>query len=180
MIFMKKLIKDISSLIQEMSKEFKSRHLSLVTAESCTGGGLAYFISKEPSCSSILERGYVTYSNQAKESVLEVSPDRLQICGAVSKEVAQQMALGALNASTAQIAIATSGIAGEDYNPPRQKGLLWVSCAGINKKPMVKDFYLPGAREKFTHCAILTALKLLHQFIKETDRDDANQLLFYL
>lgn len=162
---MTQVTQEISKLIKELGKKFKSHHLSLVTAESCTGGGLAYFISKEPLCSPILERGYVTYSNQAKQSVLKVTPDALQTFGAVSQEVTEQMADGALNTSTAHIAISLSGIAGEDFDPPNKKGLLWIACTGINKKKISKKFHIAGSREEFVHESILAAVKLLHQFV---------------
>jgi nicotinamide-nucleotide amidase len=89
-----------------------ARGLMLVTAESCTGGLLAGLITEIPGSSNVLERGYVTYSNRAKEENLGVAPALLDRFGAVSAEVAQAMAEGALTHSAAAIALAVTGIAG--------------------------------------------------------------------
>lgn len=116
----------------------------------------------------MLERGYVTYSNQSKQSLLEVTPNALQIFGPVSKEVAQQMAEGALKNSIAQIAIATSGIAGDDFDPPSiDQGIVWIACAGVDRKTLIHNFHIKGTREQFISQAIIAALKFLLDFIEK-------------
>ncbi|MBS0351306.1 MAG: CinA family protein [Proteobacteria bacterium] len=163
---MTSLNKKIELLVNQLGKVCQDKRITLVTAESCTGGGIAYFITKEPQCSAMLERGYVTYSNQAKVSLLEVSPEALQIFGAVSKKVTQQMAEGALKNSTAQVAVATSGIAGEDIESGQSKtGVVWIACAGIAKKTLIREFSIKGEREEFVLHTILTAFELLYEFI---------------
>ena len=86
----------------------------LATAESCTGGGIAYFITSIPGSSQWLERGFVTYSNEAKQEMLHVPRDELINFGAVSEEIAGAMAKGALENSHAAISVAVTGIAGPD------------------------------------------------------------------
>ncbi|MBX9745422.1 MAG: CinA family protein [Hyphomonadaceae bacterium] len=92
----------------------KSRGLMIATAESCTGGLIAATLAAVPGASAVLERGFVTYSNEAKVEMLGVSPELIAAHGAVSREVALAMAEGALKHSSADIAVAVTGIAGPD------------------------------------------------------------------
>lgn len=86
--------------------------MMLATAESCTGGGIAQALTRIPGCSAWFDRGFVTYSNQSKEEMLGVSPEVLDTRGAVSEETVREMAIGALQYSSAQVSVAVSGIAG--------------------------------------------------------------------
>jgi len=86
----------------------------LVTAESCTGGGLAEILTRIPGSSSWFERGFVTYSNESKQEMLDVTSDTIQQHGAVSEETAIAMAEGALNNSHAEYSVAITGVAGPD------------------------------------------------------------------
>ena len=86
--------------------------LVLTTAESCTAGGIAYAVTQVPGSSAWFDRGFITYSDDAKRQLLGVTPSYLRDFGAVSEPVARAMALGALSHSQAQIAVAVTGIAG--------------------------------------------------------------------
>jgi len=86
----------------------------LATAESCTAGGIAFAVTQIPGSSTWFDRGFITYSNDSKLKVLGVSPVYLRDYGAVSEPVARSMALGCLNHSAAQAAVAATGIAGPD------------------------------------------------------------------
>ncbi len=88
------------------------RGLKLATAESCTGGMIAAALTDIAGSSAVFERGFVTYSNEAKMELLSVPTDLLRSCGAVSKEVARAMAEGAIRHSHADIAVAVTGVAG--------------------------------------------------------------------
>lgn len=90
----------------------RARGLKVVTAESCTGGLIAALLTEIPGSSDVMERGFVTYSNQSKSELLDVPTDLIVSEGAVSKAVAEKMALGALENSRADIAVAVTGIAG--------------------------------------------------------------------
>ncbi|MDX2289628.1 MAG: CinA family protein [Hyphomicrobiaceae bacterium] len=90
----------------------RRRGLSLVTAESCTGGLIAAALTAVPGASDVVDRGHVTYSNAAKTEMLGVSSALIADKGAVSAEVARAMAVGALEKSTAAVAVAVTGIAG--------------------------------------------------------------------
>ena len=104
----------ILALAQQAGRLLQEQRLMLATAESCTGGGVAYAITTVPGSSGWFERGFVTYSNESKVQMLNVAPAYLRDFGAVSEPVARAMALGAIGHSQAQIAIATTGIAGPD------------------------------------------------------------------
>lgn len=102
-------------LIQEAQSLFdlaKARRLRIVTAESCTGGLISAALTAVPGSSVVVERGFVTYSNEAKIEMLGVPAELIERRGAVSMEVALAMVEGALKASPAEIAIAVTGIAG--------------------------------------------------------------------
>ncbi|MEY4707740.1 MAG: CinA protein [Pseudomonadota bacterium] len=92
--------------------ELRAKGLKIATAESCTGGLVAGLFTEIAGSSDVFERGFVTYSNDAKHELLGVPKTVLDVHGAVSKEVAQAMALGALKHSHADIVIAVTGIAG--------------------------------------------------------------------
>src|SRR5262245_57605404 len=98
--------------------EYRRRGLRLMTAESCTGGLLAAFLTDIPGASDVLERGLVTYSNDAKTDLLDVARDLLSRHGAVSPHVARAMALGGLARSPADVAIAVTGVAGPGGGTP--------------------------------------------------------------
>ena len=102
----------IHELATTLGDSLRDRKLLLVTAESCTAGGVAYAVTQIAGASDWFERGFVTYSNEAKQQMLGVSASELSAHGAVSEPVARAMASGALGASRAQIAVAITGIAG--------------------------------------------------------------------
>lgn len=90
----------------------RKRHLTVATAESCTGGLVAGAITEIAGSSDVFDRGFVTYSNAAKSELLGVSPETLARFGAVSAETAQAMAAGALERSSATLAVSVTGVAG--------------------------------------------------------------------
>lgn len=94
------------------------RRLCVVTAESCTGGGIAYALTQIPGSSAWFERGMIVYSDEAKRTMLDVPDADLRAYGAVSEPVAAAMACGALQHSTAQLALAVTGIAGPAGGTP--------------------------------------------------------------
>ncbi|PHP29026.1 CinA family protein [Limimaricola cinnabarinus] len=102
--------------------------LRVATAESCTGGMLAAAITETPGASNVFDWGVVTYSNAAKQALLGVSPATLDAHGAVSVEVAAEMAQGALSASGADIAISITGIAGPGASEYKPEGRV---CFGV-------------------------------------------------
>lgn len=104
-----KLILELARQVVELCTE---KNVMVATAESCTGGLVASAITEIPGASQVLERGFVTYSDQAKIEMLGVMPITLRQYGAVSKDVALEMAHGAMSRSEAGISVSTTGIAG--------------------------------------------------------------------
>jgi nicotinamide-nucleotide amidase len=111
----------------------------MATAESCTGGMIISLLTDIPGSSSVVDRGFVTYSNEAKIEMLGVSPDTLDTYGAVSAETAHEMAEGALKNSRAGITLAVTGIAGPDGgSEEKQVGLVWFGMA-LSGKPVLTE-----------------------------------------
>ena len=109
---------EVETLARLLIDEVRERHLRVVTAESCTGGLVAAAICSIPGASDIFERGFVTYTNRAKEEMLGIPGDMIADFGAVSEPVARMMAEGALNNSRAHIAVAITGVAGPGGGSP--------------------------------------------------------------
>lgn len=108
----------------------KARNVMAATAESCTGGMIAAALTDIAGSSAVVDRGFVTYSNEAKMEMLGVSEATLYAHGAVSKETALEMAIGALARSRAGIALAVTGIAGPDGGTAEKPvGLVWFGVA---------------------------------------------------
>ncbi len=103
---------EITTLARLLLEECREKRLRIVTAESCTGGLVAGALTEIAGSSDVFERGFVTYSNRAKSSLLGVPGDLIADAGAVSEPVVRFMAEGALEASDAHIAVAVSGVAG--------------------------------------------------------------------
>jgi nicotinamide-nucleotide amidase len=105
---------DLIARATDLIARYKAAGLMAATAESCTGGLIAGLLTEIPGSSTVLERGFVVYSNAAKQELLGVSAETLARHGAVSRETAVAMAEGALGASRAEVAVSVTGIAGPD------------------------------------------------------------------
>jgi nicotinamide-nucleotide amidase len=108
----------------------RSKALKAASAESCTGGLLSGLLTEIAGSSAVFERGFVVYSNEAKEDLLGVPAETLRAHGAVSAETARAMAVGALGRSRADLAVSITGIAGPDGGAPEKPvGLVHLACA---------------------------------------------------
>jgi len=148
--------------VEALGLALKKRQWKLVTAESCTGGGLSYFLTMLPGSSDWFERGWVTYSNASKEEELGVRRETLEQFGAVSAETAREMASGAIKNSPAQISLAITGIAGPDGGTPQKPvGTVWFGWQVGEAEPQAKKMLFSGDREKIREQAIKMALEVL-------------------
>jgi len=152
------------NLIDDMAERAGSllldHRLFLVTAESCTGGALAEIITRIPGSSHWFERGFVTYSNDAKQEMLQVPPETLDRCGAVSEETALAMAEGALANSHAHVSVAITGIAGpEGGTPEKPVGTVCIAWTGREMAPRVVCTVFQGDRLEVRHQSCLLALQ---------------------
>jgi nicotinamide-nucleotide amidase len=152
---------DITSAAQRVLTEFERRSLTLATAESCTGGLVAAAITSLAGSSAVLERGFVTYSNQAKSEMLGVPATLIASDGAVSAAVARAMAEGALIQSCADIAVAITGIAGPSGgSDSKPVGLVHFAVARRRGNTVHHQAIFSGDRDSVRHQAVLTALDL--------------------
>ena len=109
---------EIETLARLVIDDARERSLRIVTAESCTGGLVAGALCAIPGASDVFERGFVSYSNRAKQEMLGVSGDLIADLGAVSEPIARMMAEGALEHSHAHVSVAITGVAGPDGGTP--------------------------------------------------------------
>lgn len=154
----------IATLAAQAGRALLSAGLKVVTAESCTGGGVAAALTDVAGSSQWFERGYVTYSNAAKSQDLGVEAALIERHGAVSAAVVEQMAAGALRASGAQVAVAVSGIAGPDGGTAdKPVGLVFLAVVRQNGPVRVLREQFPGDRAAVRRASVAAALRLILQ-----------------
>jgi nicotinamide-nucleotide amidase len=155
------------TLAQSLVAMLLERKLVLATAESCTAGLIAKMVTDVPGCSDIFAGGWVTYTNAMKASQLGVDEQTLAIHGAVSEPVARQMALGAINASNADFALSTTGLAGPTGGTPEKPvGTVWIGLAVRDRAAdqvtvEAREYVISGNRDDIRDRASKCALQML-------------------
>lgn len=153
----------INSIAQQVGEALRRIDQKLTVAESCTGGGIAESITSVAGSSQWFEYGYITYSNKAKIKLLGVEQQTLDSYGAVSEQVVEQMAEGALKSSDADYAIAVSGIAGPDGGTAEKPvGTVWI-CWITPEITRVEKYQLQGDRQAVRDQVIKISLQELLQ-----------------
>jgi nicotinamide-nucleotide amidase len=156
-----------SDLIQDAQKLYelcrRRNHLIATAEESCTGGLLAALLTEVPGSSKIFDRGFITYSNDAKSELLGISNELIELHGAVSAEIAMAMAEAALGRSSASIAASITGIAGPgggtDVKPV---GLVFLACVGKGMAPEHSRLDLGNRpRQAIRLAAVAEAMRLV-------------------
>jgi len=143
---------------------FRRAKLMLATAESCTGGMVAGVLTEIAGSSEVVERGFVTYSNRAKNELLGVPMALIGAKGAVSKEVALAMARGALKNSRAHVAVSVTGIAGPGgARPGKSVGLVHFAAQRRGRKPVHLSRVFKGGRAQVRAASVREALRLLRR-----------------
>ncbi|MEO6172650.1 MAG: CinA family protein [Arenimonas sp.] len=155
----------LHALAEQVGLALKSAHLSLVTAESCTGGWIAKMITDIPGCSDWFEAGLAAYSYEAKQALLGVRPETLMQHGAVSRETVIEMVSGAMITSGASVSVAVTGIAGPSGGTDdKPVGTVWVAWKRRGGYPIAEVFHFKGDREavrrQTVSIALLGVLKL--------------------
>jgi nicotinamide-nucleotide amidase len=154
--------------VAALAKKLKAHEWKVATVESCTGGGLAYWLTQVSGSSEWFERGFVTYSNLAKQEMVGVREITLDTFGAVSAETATEMAEGGLRFSQAQISVAITGIAGPSGGTPdKPVGTVHFAWAGINFETILKKALLTGNRTEIREKSIAIALDGLLRILSE-------------
>ncbi|MGO9484729.1 MAG: CinA family protein [Rhodomicrobium sp.] len=141
----------IESLAEQVLERARALSLMIATAESCTGGLVAAALTSIAGSSDVFERGFVTYSNEAKEEMLGIDPALIAANGAVSPEVAIAMAACALRQSRAQLSVAVTGIAGPDGGSAEKPvGLVHFAAAkALSREGDAVDFAAIHHEERF-------------------------------
>lgn len=137
----------MATLNEKVGQALKSHDFMLATAESCTGGAVATAMTELPGSATWFERGFVTYTNEAKQEMLDVSPETLERHGAVSEAVVREMVAGALRHSRAQVALSVSGIAGPTGGTPdKPVGTVWFAWGIKDGQCVAQLHHLAGNR----------------------------------
>jgi len=152
----------LRALAERAGQVLLAKQQRVAVAESCTGGWLAKCLTDIPGSSQWFERGFVTYSDAAKEQVLGVAASVNRAFGAVSRPTAEQMASGALHASEAALALAITGIAGPDGGSAEKPvGLVWFARAQRGGLTLAVEERFTGDREAVRRASVATALRLI-------------------
>jgi len=141
----------------------RSQGAQIATAESCTGGLIAALLTEIPGSSDVMDRGFVTYSNEAKQDLLGVPADLLEALGAVSEPVCRAMALGALKNSRAGFSVAVTGIAGPGGGSAEKPvGLVYIAAARRAGDVVVREYRFGDiGRDRVRLGTVEKALQLL-------------------
>src|SRR5215467_13133150 len=168
-------LRDAANVLLDLCK---AKKLTLATAESCTGGLVAAALSEIPGSSLVLDRGFVTYSNEAKQQMLGVAPATINVYGAVSAECAAEMAKGALAYASVDLAVSITGIAGPTGAVPGKPiGLVCFCAASRSGRVIAHDRkYGDIGRSNVRHESVLQALAMLQELAeKEEPRPPAGK-----
>jgi len=161
----------IAALAEEIKSLALQKKIMIATAESCTGGLLAGALTSVPGLSDVFDRGYITYSNEAKTEDLDVPSALIEEKGAVSAEVARAMAEGALRRAKAQIAVSATGIAGPTGGTAKKPiGRVHIAVALQNSETVGKIFDFGDiGRDNVRSKSVIAALQLTLELLKRND-----------
>ena len=148
----------------------RQRGVIIATAESCTGGLIAGALTDIPGSSDVFDRGFVTYSNDAKIDMLGVPRDLIEAHGAVSEHVARAMATGALTHSNAAMAVSVTGVAGPGASERKPEGLVCFAVAERKRSPQVETMQFGAiGRTHVRQASVAHALDLLIRTLSQRD-----------
>ena len=157
---------NLSTLVEKVSEELLKHDKMMVSAESCTGGLIAKVMTDRAGSSSIFERGFVTYSNEAKQELLGVNHDTLEAFGAVSMQTAVEMAEGALKNSHAHISVSVTGIAGPGGGTEEKPvGLVFIAIAYKDQSEAFECHFKGPSREEIREQTATRALEIILDYI---------------
>jgi nicotinamide-nucleotide amidase len=159
---------DARALARSLLDLCRSRKLTVATAESCTGGLVAGAMTDIPGSSDVIDRGFITYSNEAKRAMLGVNATTLATFGAVSKETATQMAVGALERAGVDLAVAITGIAGPGgATPGKPVGLVHFAVAARDGRILHRELRFGAiGRSTVRERSVVEALRMLMELAR--------------
>ena len=158
-----------NSLSEQLGGLLRSKGLLMGTAESCTGGRIANMVTLVAGSSDYFVGGVVSYSNEVKHNVLGVSEDSLRLHGAVSREVVEQMAQGAIRTLGCDCSVATSGVAGPGGGSPEKPvGTVWIAAA-LKEQVFSHCYHFGTVRAENIQSAADTALTMILELLQKSD-----------
>lgn len=162
---------ELTALAARVGAQLKAQGMMLAAAESCTGGWVAQALTAIAGSSDWFERGFVTYSDAAKQEMLGVSAATLAAHGAVSEHTAREMAAGALARSRAQVALSITGIAGPGGGSPQKPvGMVCFAWAGSQGALAARTQHFDGDRESVRRQSVLFALQGVLELLESSTR----------
>lgn len=157
---------ELRALAETVGRLLLAQRMTLVTAESCTGGWIAKMITDVPGCSAWFDCGVTAYSYEAKQALLGVRPETLLDHGAVSRETCLEMVSGALIASGAGVAVAVTGIAGPSGgSADKPVGTVWIGWKQRGGYPLTELFHFAGDRDAVRRQTVCEALSGLQKIL---------------
>lgn len=158
---------ELARLAVELGAVLRRKRLKLAVAESCTGGWVAKCVTDVAGSSQWFDRGFVAYTNRAKQDLLGVTPQGLLQFGAVSAQVAKEMAEGALLRSNADAALGITGIAGPDGgSPDKPVGTVWFGWAVRGQPAETRQMRFDGDRDMVRRAAVAAALTRMIELVE--------------
>ena len=152
------MLKNAPTLIKKLT----ASNQTLSTVESCTGGLLFGYLTAVPGASAVLDRGFITYSNKAKQEMVGVKADTLEAYGAVSQQTAEEMAKGGCQTARTDLSISLTGIAGPSGGTHEKPvGLVWISAYRTDGVQQTERHLFIGNRQKIRIAACTQAISLL-------------------
>ena len=160
-----------TALAEEVVKMLKDAGMTVTTVESCTGGLLSGTLVDVAGVSEVLNQAYVTYANEAKQSLVGVQKATLDVFGAVSEQTAREMAEGGAKAAKADAALAVTGIAGPDGGSEEKPvGLVYIGCF-VKGNTVVQKNIFSGSRREVREQSVISALELLKACLQKEKQD---------
>ncbi len=164
MMFDEQLLYDANQILELC----KRSDIRLATAESCTGGLIISCLTEIPGSSDVIDRGFITYSNEAKIELLGVPNLLIALHGSVSEEVAIAMSEGALSRSMSDITIAVTGVAGPGGGTTdKPVGLVHYACSGRGRSSYTLQQNFPGSRSAIRDATVQTAFSIIRKFLED-------------
>ena len=158
-----------NSLSEQLGGLLRSKGLVMGTAERCTGGRISNMVTLVAGSSDYFVGGVVSYSNEVKHNVLGVSEDSLRLYGAVSREVVEQMAQGAIRTLGCDCSVATSGVAGPGGGSPEKPvGTVWIAAA-LKEQVVSHCYHFGTVRAENIQSAADAALTMLLELLQKSD-----------
>lgn len=160
------------ALAEQVVNLLKAEHATVTTVESCTGGLLCSALVDVAGVSEVLKQAYVTYANEAKQSLAGVQEATLEAFGAVSEQTAREMAEGGAAAAKADAALSVTGIAGPDGGTKEKPtGLVYIGCC-LDGRTVVRKNIFQGSRSEVREQSVIAALELLRECLLKKQEEN--------